>query len=139
MAAVVFITSKPVDAFVKGRWEGGFKFLAVPYESKLEDYYLPAALDATDYPGLIKQGEHVATIAVPTALVAYNWPVNSNRFERVARFVEHLFSRIDKLQAPGFDPKWKSINLAANVPGLVRFPAAQAWLDDHARPTRASQ
>jgi TRAP-type uncharacterized transport system substrate-binding protein len=25
MAAVVFITSKPVDAFVRGRWEAGFK------------------------------------------------------------------------------------------------------------------
>jgi hypothetical protein len=67
MAAVVFITSKPVEAFVRGRWEPGFKFLPVPYESKLEDYYLPAALDATDYPGLIKQGERVATIAVPGA------------------------------------------------------------------------
>jgi TRAP-type uncharacterized transport system substrate-binding protein len=27
MAAVVFITSKPVDAFLRGRWEPGFKFL----------------------------------------------------------------------------------------------------------------
>lgn len=138
MAAVVFITSKPVDVFVRGRWEPGFKFLPVPYQSKLEDYYLPAALDATDYPGLIKEGERVATIAVPTALVAYNWPINSNRFERVARFVDYLFSRVDKLQAPGFDPKWKSINLAATVPGLSRFPAAQAWLDGHARATQAS-
>jgi TRAP-type uncharacterized transport system substrate-binding protein len=34
MAAVVFITSKPVDAFVKGRWEPGYKFLPVQYESK---------------------------------------------------------------------------------------------------------
>src|SRR3954447_9177232 len=119
MAAVVFITSKRVDAFVRGRWEPGFKFLPVPYESKLEDYYLPAALDANDYPGLIKQGERVATIAVPTALVAYNWPTKTNRFDRVARFVDRLFSQIDKLQAPGFDPKWKSINLAATVPGLV--------------------
>ncbi|MGN1290087.1 MAG: TAXI family TRAP transporter solute-binding subunit, partial [Bradyrhizobium sp.] len=124
MAAVVFITSKPVDAFVKGRFEAGFKFLPVPYDSKFEDYYLPAALDAADYPNLIKQGDHVATIAVPTALVAFNWPANSNRFERVARFVDHLFSRIDKLQGPGFDPKWKSINLGATVPGLARFPAA---------------
>lgn len=139
MAAVVFITSKPVDAFLRGRWEPGFKFLPVPYESKLEDYYLPAALDATDYPGLIKQGERVATIAVPTALVAFNWPVNSNRFKRVERFVDHLFSRIDKLQAPGFDPKWKSINLAATVPGLTRFPAAQVWLDGHSRAPQASQ
>jgi TRAP-type uncharacterized transport system substrate-binding protein len=139
MAAVVFITSKPVDAFVRGRWEPGFKFLTLPYESKFEDYYLPATLDAADYPNLIKQGERVATIAVPTLLVAFNWPVKSNRFERVARFVDYLFSRIDKLQAPGFDPKWKSINLAATVPGLTRFPAAQAWLDRQPRATEASQ
>jgi len=139
MAAVVFITSKPVDAFVRGRFEPGFKFLPVPYDRKLEDYYIPAALDATDYPNLIKPGEHVATIAVPTALVAFNWPVQSNRFERVARFVDLLFSRIDRLQGPGFDPKWKSINLAGTVPGLARFPAAQKWLDSHARATQASQ
>lgn len=139
IAAVVFITSKPVDAFVKRRWESGFKFLPVPYESKFEDYYLPASLDATDYPDLIKQGERVSTIAVPTALVAFNWPDNSNRSERVARFVDHLFSRIDRLQAPGFDPKWKSVNLAATVPGLTRVPAAQAWLGRQPRTTHASQ
>ncbi len=139
MAAVVFITSKPVEAFGRGRWEAGFKFLPVPYEGKLEDYYLPASLESTDYPGLIKQGERVDTIAVPTALVAFNWPSNTNRYDRVARFVDHLFSQIDKLQAPGFDPKWKSINLGATVPGLVRFPAAQAWLDSHSRATQASQ
>jgi TRAP-type uncharacterized transport system substrate-binding protein len=139
IAAVVFITSKPVDAFVRGHWDPGFKFLPVSYDSKLEDYYLPATLEATDYPGLIKQGEHVPTISVPTALVAFNWPPNTNRYERVARFVDRLFSRIDKLQAPGFDPKWKSINLAATVPGLTRSPAAQAWLDAHSHPTQASQ
>src|SRR6266702_3782152 len=33
MAAVVFITSKPVDAFLKGKWEPGFKFLPVEYQS----------------------------------------------------------------------------------------------------------
>ncbi|MCA1453354.1 C4-dicarboxylate ABC transporter substrate-binding protein [Bradyrhizobium sp. BRP22] len=129
MAAVVFITSKPVDAFVRGRWETGFKFLPIQYDSKFEDYYLPATLEPNEYPNLIKQGERVSTIAVPTALVAFNWPPQSNRYQRVARFVDYLFSRIDRLQAPGFDPKWKSINLAATVPGLARFPAAQQWLD----------
>jgi TRAP-type uncharacterized transport system substrate-binding protein len=139
IAAVVFITSKPVDAFVRGRWDPGFKFLPVPYDSKFEDYYLPAALDAAEYPNLIKQGERVTTIAVPTALVAFNFPARSNRYERLARFVEYLFSRIETLQQPGFDPKWKSINLAAAVPGLARFPAAQAWLDRQPRATQASQ
>src|ERR1700681_3593547 len=137
MAAVFFITSKPVDAFVRGRWDPGFKFLPVAYESKFEDYYLPAVLEASDYPNLITQGERVSTIAVPTVLVAFNWPANSNRYQRVARFVDYLFSRIDRLQAPGFDPKWKSINLAATVPGLARFSAAQEWLDRKARNAQA--
>ena len=101
MAAVVFITSKPVDAFVKGRWEPGFKFLPVTYDSKFEDYYLPAELEAAEYPGLIKQGERVSTIAVPTALVAFNWPAKTNRYQRVARFVDMLFSRIDQAAGAG--------------------------------------
>lgn len=137
MAAVVFVTSKPVDAFVRGRWEPGFKFLPVNYDSKFEDYYLPTTLETTDYPSLIKQGERVSTLAVPTALVSFNWPPQSNRYQRVARFVDYLFSRVDRLQAPGFDPKWQSINLAATVPGLTRFPAAQQWLDREARSAQA--
>ena len=139
IAAVVFITSKPVDAFVRGRWEPGFKFLPVPYDSKFEDYYLPTTLEAADYPNLIKPGERITTIAVPTALVAFNFPAKSNRSERLERFVDYLFSRIEKLQQPGFDPKWKTINLAATVPGLARFPAAQAWLDRESRVARPSQ
>ena len=139
IAAVVFISSKPVDAFVRGRWDAGFKFLPVTYERKFEDYYLPSVLEPSDYPNLIKQGERVSTISVPTVLLAFNWPARSNRYQRVARFVDYLFSRIDRLQAPGFDPKWKSINLAATVPGLTRSPAAQAWLDRQARAKQAAQ
>jgi TRAP-type uncharacterized transport system substrate-binding protein len=133
MAAVVFITSKPVDAFLRGQWEPGFKFLPVTYDARFEDYYLPASLEAGEYPNLIKAGERIATIAVPTALVSYNWPVGSNRYQRVARFTDYLFSRIDKLQVAGFDAKWKTINLGATVPGLARFPAAQEWLDRQGR------
>jgi TRAP-type uncharacterized transport system substrate-binding protein len=133
MAAVVFITSKPVDAFLRGQWDEGFKFLPVEYDRRFEDYYLPAVLEAAEYPALIKSGERIATIAVPTALVAYNWPAGSNRYQRVARFTDYLFSRIDKLQVAGFDAKWKAINLSSNVPGLTRYPAAQDWLDRQAR------
>src|SRR5580704_7123202 len=132
MAAVVFITSKPVDAFVRGQWEPGFKFLPVAYDNKFEDYYLPAVLEAADYPNLIK-GERISTISVPTVLASYNWPVGTNRFQRVARFTDYLFARLDKLQVPGFDPNWKTINLGATVPGLTRFPAAQEWLQRQAR------
>jgi TRAP-type uncharacterized transport system substrate-binding protein len=129
LSAVVFVTSKPVDAFVKGRWESGFKFLAVEYDAKFEDYYLPSTIDATDYPALVPKGEKVATIAVPTILAGYNWPQHSDRYRRVERLVDHLFSRLDRLQSPGFDPKWKEVNLRANVPTLSQFRPAREWLD----------
>jgi hypothetical protein len=129
MAGVFFITSKPVDPFVKGKWEDGFKLLSVPYDTRFEDYYLPATLENSDYPNLIPAGQLVDTIAAPTLLTAYNWRENTDRYRRVSRFVEYLFSRIDKLQAPGFDPKWKDVNLNARVPGLARFKPAQDWIN----------
>jgi hypothetical protein len=139
MAAVVFITSKPIEPFLKGKWGPGFKFLPVEYGSRFEDYYLPAALEANEYPDLIPKGERISTIAVPTALVAFNWAPASNRYHRVARFVDYLFNRIDRLQGPGFDAKWKAINLAATVPGLSRFQAAQEWLDRDAAKRQAAR
>jgi TRAP-type uncharacterized transport system substrate-binding protein len=129
MAAVVFVTSKPVEAFTRTTWGPGFKFLPVKFEERFNDYYLPTKLTAQDYPLLINAGIEVQTIAVPTALAAFNWPKSSQRYHRVARFTEHLFSRIDKLRQPGFHPKWKEVNLHAGVPGLKRFPAAQEWLE----------
>ena len=54
MEAVVFITSKPVDAFSKGKWPPGFKFLPVPFQDF--SFYLPATLTSTDYPNFIPAG-----------------------------------------------------------------------------------
>ena len=126
-AGVVFVTSKPVDAFLRGKWPPGFKFLSVPFQDF--SFYLPATLTSKDYPQLIPPGQEVHTIAVPTILAAYNWPPGSNRYNRVARLVDRLFSRLPVLQGPGFHPKWKDVVLNADVPGLNRFPAAQEWLD----------
>jgi hypothetical protein len=129
IAGVVFVTSKPVDAFVKGKWEEGFKFLPVEYGPKFADYYLPSYLEPADYPNLVAKGERIATVAVPTLLAAFNWRPGSDRYRRVARFVDELFSRVDRLQSPGFDPKWKDVDITTRVPGLERFRAAQEWLD----------
>src|ERR1700730_9090839 len=137
IAGVVFVTSKPVDAFVRGKWEEGFKFLPVEYGSKFEDYYLPTYLDSTDYPNLVAKSERVATIAVPTILAAFNWRPGSERYRRVARFVDGRLGGGDKLKTPGFDPKGKDVNLSTQVPGLERFQAAQEWLD-RASPSKQS-
>jgi TRAP-type uncharacterized transport system substrate-binding protein len=129
MAAVVFVTSKPVDAFVKRKWDEGFKFLPVPWGPKLADYYVPASLAPADYPALVREGQDIETIAVPTVLVAYNWNPGTPRYDRVAAFVNELFGNLDQLRASGFDPKWKYADPAANIPGLQRLKAAEGWQD----------
>jgi TRAP-type uncharacterized transport system substrate-binding protein len=132
IAAVVFVTTKPVDAFAKGKWEEGFKFLPVEYGPKFADYYSPAYLEPADYPNLIAKDQRIATISVPTILASFNWRADTPRYRRVARFVGELFGHIDRLRSPGFDAKWKDVNLSASAPGLERFRAAQDWLDQSA-------
>jgi len=126
---VVFVTTKPVDAFAKGKWDEGFKFLPVEYGPKFADYYLPSSLEPADYPNLIPNEQRIATISVPTVLASFNWRSDSPRYRRVARFVDELFDHVDRLRGPGFDAKWKDVNLSANAPGLERFQAARKWLD----------
>jgi hypothetical protein len=127
MEAVVFVTSKPIDAFLHKHWDPGFKFLPVAINDF--GFYLPSTLTSRDYPDLIPPGQDVQTIAVPTILAAYNWPSGSDRYKRVARLTDYLFDRLDQLHEPGFHPAWRNVNANAKVPGLNRFPEAQAWLD----------
>jgi len=136
IAAVVFVTSKPVEAFTRGRWDPGFKFLPVEIEDL--GFYTPSVLTSKDYPQLIPEGQDIPTISVPTILAAYNWPKGSDHYLRLARLVDHLFSRLDRLQGPGFHPAWKNVNIAAQVPGLTRFVPAQEWLDQHRGEQRAN-
>ncbi len=139
IAGVVFVTSKPVDAFTRGRWEGGFHFLPVDIlDGDFVEAYLPSTLTSRDYPQLIPEGQSVSTIAVPAVLAAYNWQLGSDRFNRLVRFVDHLFGRIDRFHAPGFHPAWRDVNITAAVPGLRRFGPAQEWIDRGGRgPQRA--
>lgn len=138
IAGVVFITSKPVDPFVKGKWDDGFKFLPVEFGAKFSDYYVASSLESSDYPNLIAKGERVATIAVPTILASYNWKSETPRYRRVERFVEEFFSRVEKLKSPGFDPKWKDMDLKRGVPGIERARAAQNWID-RSKPVKQSE
>jgi TRAP-type uncharacterized transport system substrate-binding protein len=128
-AAVVFISSKPLDPFVKGKWPAGFKFLPVPLNEKLEQYYVPAQLDAADYPGLIPEGQKIETIALPSVLAVYNWPLWHPRGQTMMRFVDYLFDRFPRLQTDaGYHPKWAELNLAATVPGWQRYAPMRAKL-----------
>lgn len=129
-AAIFWVTTKPIDQFLKRSWPQGFKFLPVPLTEALEQYYLPAKLEAADYPGLIPAGQSIQTIGVPAVLAVYAWRPGSERYTRLVRFIDYLFERLPKLQSsPGFHPRWADLNLAASVPGWQRFKPMQDRLD----------
>jgi hypothetical protein len=67
-------------------------------------------------------------VAVPTVLAVFNWPKNSERYARLQKFTDALFSKWDRFQQSPFHPKWREVNLAADVPGWNRSPLAVAAL-----------
>ena len=72
----------------------------------------------------------MATISVPAVLAVYDWPKDTDRYQRLVRVVDYLFDRFEKLQKePGYHEKWKDVNLAAKVPGWQRFKPLQDRLD----------
>jgi TRAP-type uncharacterized transport system substrate-binding protein len=127
ISALIHTVGKPNDLFTKNKNTGGFKFLPVPLE-KFADFYVPSEFTAEDYPGYVKPGENVETIGVQAVLAVYNWPRASDRFRRVHRFIDYYFDRFEKFHQPPYHPKWKSINLAAKVPGWTRYWVAEEKL-----------
>jgi hypothetical protein len=70
----------------------------------------------------------VDTVAVSAVLFAYNWDPETERYRRIAKFVEAFFSRLPEFQKPPRHPKWREANLAAVLPGWKRLDAAEEWL-----------
>jgi TRAP-type uncharacterized transport system substrate-binding protein len=103
----------------------------VPYDRRLQDMYLPTTLSSEEYPNLLSPGETIDTVATSVLLVSFNWPENTERYNRVARFVDVFFSKIEEFMKPPRHPKWKEASIAATIPGWQRFKAADEWLTRH--------
>lgn len=136
IAAAARFAGAPHRAFVGFKAEDNLHFLPVDDKTlaptdfvKLLDNYLPAFITNDHFPELIPAGKPVPTVAGAMLLVAYNWPPQTDRYRRVANFVDVFFSKIDEFRTPGHHQKWKEINIAAEVPGWKRFGPAQEWLD----------
>ncbi len=128
ITALVNNGAKPQDLLTKFKNDQGFKLLSIPFDRFEDSYYIPAVLTSDDYPAFIKPGEKVNTLGVQTVLAVYNWPRDSDRFRRVQRFIEFYFDRFEGLQKPPYHPKWKNVNLAAQVPGWTRYSIADEKL-----------
>jgi uncharacterized protein len=128
IAATVVISGKPAVVLERISASDNLHLVEVPYTRTLENIYLSAQLEQSLYPNLIDAGQTVQTVAVDSVLITNNWQPASDRYRRVARFVEALFSHFSDLQKPPRHPKWLEVDLAKELPGWQRFPAAQDWL-----------
>jgi TRAP-type uncharacterized transport system substrate-binding protein len=70
---------------------GRLHLVSIPYDTRLQDLYLPSTLSSDDYPNLIPQGQKVETLAASVLLITYNWPQNTDQYRRVAKFVDAFF------------------------------------------------
>jgi TRAP-type uncharacterized transport system substrate-binding protein len=105
--------------------------VAIPYDVRLIDMYLPTTLSSEDYPNLLSPGETIDTVATSVLLVSFDWPENSERYNRMARFVDVFFSKIEEFLKPPRHPKWREATIAAAIPGWQRFKPAEDWLNQH--------
>jgi TRAP-type uncharacterized transport system substrate-binding protein len=126
--AIARVIPKPIDFFGKIPQSSGLHLVNIPFTKTFEDLYTLGEFTKQDYPNLLQGQDRIDTIAVPAVLAVFNWPKNSDRYNRVERFIEYLFTRWDTLQHPPYHPKWRDVNLAATVPGWTRFSVAEQLL-----------
>jgi TRAP transporter TAXI family solute receptor len=128
IAATVDFSGKPAGVFAHVQASDNLHLVEVPYTRTLENIYLPGMLEQALYPNLIGAGQQVQTVAVDSVLITINWDPGSDRYRRVAKFVEALFTHFADLKKPPRHPKWQEVDLGKELPGWQRFQAAQDWL-----------
>jgi NMT1-like family len=126
--AIARVIPKPVDFFSKIPPNSGLHLVNIPFTKMFSDYYTLGEFTKKDYPNLLNGQDRIDTIAVPAVLAVYNWSQDSDRYRKVQRFVQYLFTRWDVFQHPPYHPKWRDANLAATVPGWTRWAPAEDML-----------
>jgi TRAP-type uncharacterized transport system substrate-binding protein len=126
--AIARVIPKPIDFFAKIPASSGLHLVNIPFTKTFEDLYTLGEFTKQDYPNLLQGQDRIDSIAVPAVLAVFNWPKNTDRYAKVSRFIEYLFTRWDTLQHPPYHPKWRDVNLTATVPGWTRFSVAEDML-----------
>jgi TRAP transporter TAXI family solute receptor len=129
IAAIIHVGGAPIPLLADVPADTGLHFLPVALNENLAQTYLPDKLTHDNYPALVPTDTTVSTIAVGDVLAVFAWAPNTERAANVSRFVDAFFSKFDQFQQPPRHPKWREVNLTAEVPGWTRLQVAQDWLD----------
>jgi TRAP-type uncharacterized transport system substrate-binding protein len=133
--AYVVSTGKPFQLalnIIKNK-DRSLHLVPIPYDSRLEDLYLPTTLSGEEYPNLLSPGQKIDTVAASQLLVTFNWPEKTERYNKVARFVDAFFAKMQtgEFTKPPRHPKWKEASITYRARGWQRFKPADEWLAAH--------
>ena len=128
IAATVYVAGKPARVVSDLKARDRLHIVPIAYSEPLQSAYLPARFTHEDYPGLIARNQKVDSIAVGAVMAVYNWQPGTERYEKVARFIDVFFAKFGQFLKPPRHKKWQEVNLAAKVPGWTRFAAAEERL-----------
>ncbi|MEM7043563.1 MAG: TAXI family TRAP transporter solute-binding subunit [Pseudomonadota bacterium] len=124
--AMFWMGGSPIDSFEELRGDEGLHLLPIPNDRISASTYAPTTLDNSDYPNLIPPGQTIETVEVSTVMAAYKWPEGHPRRTAVGLFARSLFENAETFHQDPYHPKWKTMDLAADVPGWSRvFPLVQ--------------
>jgi uncharacterized protein len=138
IAATAYLAGAPISGYAQLKDTQDLHFVPLDEESlgantyaKLLDVFLPANLDSKSYPLLIEPGQTVPTVASGAVLAVFARPESTLQNQKIVNFVNKFFDNFDKFLQPPHHPKWRDVNLSAEIPGWTRLKAAQNWLDAH--------
>jgi len=131
IAAIIHVGGAPIPLFADVTADSGIHFLPLALNQSLAQTYLPDRFTHDTYPLLVAADGPVPTIAIGDVMAVFGWTPKNPRYNNVVRFVDAFFSKFDQFQQPPRHPKWREVNLTAEVPGWIRFQPAQDWLVQH--------
>jgi uncharacterized protein len=138
IAALAVIAAKPSQFVQKLKIGDSLHFLSLPLPQAIMGAYAPSQLTSSDYPDLVQPDRPVDTIAVGRVLMAADLRGVPERYRNISNFVDALFTRFEDLRSESHHPKWQEVNIAAEVSGWGRHPAAQQWLQRNAQVANAA-
>ncbi|MGE3875427.1 MAG: TAXI family TRAP transporter solute-binding subunit [Parvibaculaceae bacterium] len=131
--AIVLLAPQPSPIVEDLARAGGFKLLNVAGNDELDQVYAPAMLTAKSYHGLAQEGGVTQTLGVSYAVAVFNWKKGTDRYYKLRKFADVLYSGIGDLQAGNWQAAWTDVNLSADLPGWTRYVSADEWLSNHKR------
>ncbi|MDJ1009748.1 MAG: TAXI family TRAP transporter solute-binding subunit [Paracoccaceae bacterium] len=127
--AVFYVGPAPSPVLQQIVEEDRLRLANIEFNPAFEGVYSPAEITADTYPGLVED-KFVETISVPTILAVYNrFPPTSARYRNLVRFTDAFLATAPRLGQPPRHPKWRELDLTAEIEGWTQFAYVRQALD----------